>query len=125
MDIKKLSKEIHKNAVEKGFWDDKENIAEKLMLIVSEISEALEADREDRWCNDERWIQFEKYNNSPDDLWKAIFEAYIKDTFQDELADAVIRILDLAENYDIDLMKHIEAKHKYNKLRPYLHGKKY
>jgi len=45
--INELSKEVHQNAVDKGWWEDKEsfNVAEKLMLIVSEVSEAMEADR--------------------------------------------------------------------------------
>ena len=53
------------------------------------------------------------------------FEKTEKDTFQDELADAVIRILDLAEHFEIDLQAHIKAKHRYNTTREFMHGKKY
>ena len=43
MNINELIKEAHQNAVSKGFYDDGEkNIGELLMLIVSELGEALE-----------------------------------------------------------------------------------
>lgn len=47
MTIQQLVKTCHKNAKDKGFWDsNSHNIPEKLMLIVSELGEALEALRE-------------------------------------------------------------------------------
>lgn len=52
-----------------------------------------------------------------------MFKKRVKDTFEDELADAVIRIMDLAEYMQIDLYKHILLKHWYNKQREYKHGK--
>jgi len=53
MKIKKIMQEIHFNNVEKGFWEDKEtkNVGEVLMLCVSELSEALEAHRKDKFAN--------------------------------------------------------------------------
>ena len=41
-----------------------------------------------------------------------------------ELADVVIRIMDLAEYYGIDLEKVIAEKHTFNKTRPFKHGGK-
>lgn len=43
--INELSKQIHENAKNKGFYEDEKNIGEMLCLIHSEVSEALEADR--------------------------------------------------------------------------------
>ena len=40
-----------------------------------------------------------------------------------ELADAIIRIMDFAQEYDLNLADAILAKHEYNKSRPYKHGK--
>ena len=54
-----------------------------------------------------------------------LFRSTIKDTFEDEIADAVIRLLDLSAGLNIDIEKHIEAKLKYNVSRPKLHGKAY
>lgn len=42
-----------------------------------------------------------------------------------ELADAVIRILDMAESLDIDIARMISLKMKYNETRPMKHGRKF
>lgn len=121
--IKELQKEIHANAVDKGFWEgEANNIPTKLMLIVSEISEALEAHRKDKRFTDDigainGWILKGDFVTH--------FEIACKDTFEDELADAVIRILDLAGGLNIDLEGHIKAKMRYNATRPHKHGVKY
>jgi len=57
--------------------------------------------------------------------FETCFKKYVKDTVQDEIADAFIRILDMCEYYGIDLQKHVELKMEYNKSRPRLHDKKY
>lgn len=49
----------------------------------------------------------------------------IKDTFEDEIADAVIRLFDLAKGLGIDLEWHIQQKMEFNKTRERMHGKKY
>lgn len=51
-------------------------------------------------------------------------EATDKDNLAEELADTVIRCLDMAGGYDIDLQSAIERKMKRNAERPYLHGKR-
>ena len=53
------------------------------------------------------------------------FEHCIKDSFEDEITDAVIRLFDLAAGLNINLDKHIEAKLAYNRSRDRFHGKKY
>lgn len=125
--INKLAKEIHQNNIKKGFYLDEKNIGEMLALIHSEVSEALEADR--------KGIFFPKaqLRNSiiavngwiPNDDFQKSFQEDVKDTFEDELADIVIRVLDLAAFKGIDLEEHIRAKMRYNSLRAYKHGKKY
>lgn len=42
---------------------------------------------------------------------------------EEELADVIIRILDMAEAKDWNIAKAIIEKHEYNKTRPYKHGK--
>lgn len=118
-----LQKEIHSIARDKGFYEEKRNIPTRLMLIVSEISEAMEADRKDK-----RYIRSIQALNgwTSDEDFRMAFQNGCKDTFEDELADAVIRILDLAEAEKIDLYSHILAKIRYNKTRGVRHGgKKY
>ena len=48
-----------------------------------------------------------------------------KDTVQDELADTFIRLLDLVGFLGIDIDGWVEAKLRYNKSRPYKHGKRF
>ena len=124
--INKLSKQIHQNNIKKGFFENEKNIGEMLALIHSEVSEALECDRKNRYVNDDikRYTK-EFYPENEDNLFKIEFENFIKDTFEDELADIMIRVMDLAAFKKINLEDHIFAKMRYNSLREYKHGKKY
>lgn len=103
--MKKLIEEVHSLATRKGWWNDEPNIPEKLALIHSEISEALEAYRSN-------------------EMVTRISESGKPEGFAVELADAVIRILDLCGYLRIDLESEIELKHNYNTTRPYRHGDK-
>lgn len=92
MDYNKLAKEAHANAVKHGFWEMQVSMMHCLMLIISEIGEMVEADRSGRRAN------YAKYNgNGGKD-----FEALIKDTVEDEMADVVIRLGDLAGALHVD-----------------------
>lgn len=115
---------IHQAAKEKGFWDNPRETGTLLMLCVSELSEAMDADRENRFA-DIGLFNTNMLIKSNGDYSPMIFKDHIKDTFEDELADTVIRILDLCGAKGIDLEWHIEQKLKYNKTREKMHGKKY
>ena len=115
--LNQLRDEIHENAKNKGFWDKEREIGTRLMLCVSELAEAMEADRKGRVANLDKFYKGIAHGD--------IFETYIKDTFEDELADTIIRILDLCGAKGIDIEKHIELKMKYNATRERMHGKKY
>ena len=118
-----LSKEIHAANVKKGFYEEEKNIGEMLALIHSEVSEMLEAHREGRSASG--FSSKAKLFKLDDEDFKTHFLIEIKDTIEDELADTVIRCLDLAGYLDIDIEAHVKAKLRYNSLRPYKHGKKY
>ena len=118
MNLEILKKSIHDNAVKKGFWDVPHNFGNDLMLVVSELGECVEAHRTKTFADLEA---FEK----SDLPFKDAFKKHIKDGVEDELADAIIRLLDICEGYDIDIVKHIELKMKYNSKREKLHGKQY
>ncbi len=126
MEIEKIANEIHKINCEKGFWDEgnKRNVGELLMLCVSELSEALEAHRDNHFCNISKNEKSEALFASEHD-YKNWFEANVKNTFEDEMADSIIRLLDLSIGMDIDLVWHLQSKIKYNKLRKHKHGKSY
>ena len=128
--INELAKMAHENAKSKGFFDDERNIGEMLCLIHSEVSEALEADRKGNYCKSLAFLPKKEDlgGNSVrtiDQHWKTSFEMKVKDTFEDELADIMIRVMNLAEFKGIDLESHIKAKMRYNSLRERKHGKKY
>jgi len=129
MNIKKTMLEIHNNNVEKGFWENKEtkNVGEVLMLCVSELSEALEAHRKNKFANVEQFKQIMHGFTVADSpiTFEETFQRDIKDSFEDEIADTVIRLFDLAEGFGIDLEFHIRQKIDYNKTRPYKHNKSY
>lgn len=133
--MKALAGKIHKIAREKGFWDTDRNVGELLMLVVSELGEALEAHRKGKksdlmsYNESIKELMKKGFWDEPGDLFKdwrkQFFEAYIKDTFEDEIADTIIRLLDLSEGLGIDIEWHINEKIKYNQTREKLHGKKY
>ena len=120
VEIQELVKKAHENARSHGFWEDYEAakmiliecimlndkkediiknninnaIATRLMLITSEISEALEGLRKNDYEN-----------------------------FKEELADVAIRLGDLCGGLDIDLESEILKKMEKNQTRSYKHGK--
>ena len=119
--LTELASLIHKNNVEKGFWDAPLNVPERLMLTVSELAEAMEADRKDHMAD---LSGFDTLHSSGADF-KKNFETNIKNSYEDELADVIIRVLDLAAGQNIDIAAHIMYKVNYNTGRPFKHGKKY
>lgn len=100
---------VFRNAKTHGWWDEERSVGDLIALIHTEISEAFEEIRNGHEPN-------EVYYNS-DNPGKP-------EGFGVELADAVIRIMDLAEYFEIDLATLILKKHDYNVTRPYRHGGK-
>ena len=127
-ELNNLSSKIYQANKEKGFYDSEKNIGEMLALIHSEVSEALESHRKDKFLNNGDGDPNQFLNEIlefGDTQFKTWFNAHVKDTFEDEVADAIIRLLDLCGYLEINIEKHIEAKLRYNSLRPHKHGKNY
>ena len=129
-------RECHKYAVENGFYDERFNIAEKLMLVVSELSEALEVCRKDPYWKEYGFPAWMVLHTPSEQLVGSLeakdkkafeeFESIYKDSFQDEIADVLIRIFDLCGAVGIaDIDRHVRAKKAYNAMRPRKHGKEF
>jgi NTP pyrophosphatase (non-canonical NTP hydrolase) len=106
LSISEIQKSVHKNSKDKGFWDASSDIPTKLMLIVTEVAEAMEDYRKERMAT-----IYTGEDRKPEG-------------FPTELADIVIRVMDLAEYLNIDLEGEIEDKARFNYLRPHMHGGK-
>ena len=101
-DIRELCKEAHENAVRHGFWDEEHDIRHYLMLVITELAEAVQAYRKDRFAKHE---EFRRLVDEGCTDGSAYLIAY-KDTFEDEMADACIRLMDLAGQGYAVLMDH-------------------
>ena len=104
--LNELAKEVHAGNVERGFYEVQPTLKTQLMLVITELSEAVESDRKGRYARVERYNEgIDIFTSCPNYFIntpypKEEFEKYIKDTFEDEIADAFIRLLDIAGNYD-------------------------
>lgn len=99
-----LAECAHKNSVDHGFWENPETQAGMLALIHEEVSECLTALR---------------HGNGPSDHIPEFTGA------EEELADAIIRIMDMSTHHKWRVADAIVAKMKFNESRPYKHGKKF
>jgi NTP pyrophosphatase (non-canonical NTP hydrolase) len=122
-DINVLAYAIYKNNVEKGFYEKEKNIGEMLCLIHSEVSEALEADRKDRYSAGTMMNVLNGLVSDKD--FVVAYKKQVKGTFEEEMADIFIRVLDLCAFKGIDIEQHVKAKMRYNLSREKYHGKKY
>lgn len=126
--LNELAKEVLAINEANGWGDKPHEVGTNLMLIVSELAEAMEADRKGRYCNvpkDKEWTIFDPRTFHRDNIhFKETFEENIKDRFEDEISDTIIRCLDLCARHNIDIDFHVRAKMEYNKTRGYHHGGK-
>lgn len=99
-----FARQINANAHDKGFYDGVEfNVGEKLMLVVTELAEAMEGFRCVPPKLDEHCPAFQNV--------------------EIEIADAMIRLFDFAQEAGLRVFDAMLAKHAFNKTRPRKHGK--
>lgn len=101
--FQEVQKEVHDMAKEKGWWDKPRNRGELLMLAVCELAEAAEGLR---------------HGNPPSDHIPE-FSAV-----EEELADVIIRIMDMSEAHAWRVAEAMKAKMLFNSTRSLMHGGK-
>lgn len=124
--INDIAKMIHRKAKEKGFWEKPRERATIMMLVVTELSEAVEADRAGRQIDHNAldmldvssWSEFPAMSTD-------LYLQGVKDTFEGELCDALMRLLDAIAFYNVDADRIIKNAMEYNRLRPDKNCKKY
>jgi NTP pyrophosphatase (non-canonical NTP hydrolase) len=113
--IDALAAQIAENAEDKGFWDSPTDplhmVPVKHDLVHTEIAEASRVHRE-------------VYDDDAEDPVIGMTPMQEQD-YTEELADAIIRLLDIAGYYDLEIGDSILAKVEKNTSRPKLHGKRY
>ena len=101
--IRSLQAELLQYTKDKG-WDDDRGFSDLVLLMVTELAEAVEPYR-DWWKENEIRVEHGKPEGIPV-----------------ELADCVIRILTFCNKFGIDLQDVVRQKMEYNNTRPVRHG---
>jgi hypothetical protein len=146
MNLSEMQTAIHKTAKEHGWWEPQpandvyqygsletknllvqRTFGDLVALCHSELSEALEAFR---YRGLDEWVEY------PDSLVQEVGLDKAAESFAErgmlpknegaftELGDCIIRILDMAAFYNVDMQEIVERKMVYNESRPYRHGGK-
>lgn len=123
-DLNSIAESIADWRARKGFNTHWRNCPEKLMLVVTELGEAMEAYRH---LTDQTLSLLHSgaisgemglYAGDLDSGQRAIAE-----NFAEEIADTFIRLLDMTGSLGIDISDSIARKMAKNEKRPYRHGK--
>ncbi len=120
--LKQLMTKAYENAKAKGFYEPDLDINKALMLIITEMSEAIQASRHDRHGSIEGYNTYLEVSDE-----HIAYEESLEGTVESEFADIAIRIMSLLGFYNsqkiICLMNDIELKktEEYHKVE-FEHG---
>jgi NTP pyrophosphatase (non-canonical NTP hydrolase) len=106
--FERMQEEVFRLNNSKGWFDEDRSVGDMVALLHSEVSEILEAYRTWKLADATEHIP-----NGNIDKPEGVGA---------EMADCLIRLLDMAKRWDIDLAAEFTRKMKYNWTRPYRHG---
>lgn len=100
MDYNEYVKRAYEAAKKNGFHDEEHSVRHYLMLIITEVSELVQADRKGKSAQvttfKQAIMQPQQNKEAERRNWQFCFESFIKDTTSDEMADICIRLFDMA-----------------------------
>jgi len=105
--------DVRETVISKGFHEspEYETVPHFCMMVITELAEIVEYDRTDSFkepCD-------KKFGKVPIGISK----------IEEEVADAMMRLMSFAEKHGLNLGRAIQLKHLFNTMRPRKHGKKY
>lgn len=109
--LEELSQRIHETNKAAGWWDIPRPRVQTAWLVITELAEATEAERAGKYADLETFeaeytrmvAQWKDKDKTEQACFKSSFLSNIKDTFEDEIADAVIRLLDFGASEGVKL----------------------
>lgn len=112
--LRELAPFVYESNKSRGFWEQGLNTSrgERVMLMITELSEAVEAHRKNHHFNSkftptsfEEWREYTRGTQAEYDAYcLERFKEYVKDTVEDEIADVVIRILDYCAGFNVPII---------------------
>lgn len=100
--LQSWARRIHANATSHGWHEEEKPGYHWLGMVMTEIAEAIEADRNNRRLSNETKEKFIAVTTDSDsyhateNIFKMAYQEFIKGTLEEEFADICIRILDTA-----------------------------
>jgi len=111
MNLNDIAQEIHQISKDHGFYDPPPSFLDRLALMHSELSEALEEFRDGQEPTAVRHKPVDyNANGKPEGI-------------PSEFADVIIRVLDACAYYGIDIESAVAEKVAFNRSRPFKHGR--
>ena len=107
-ELNALKDKAYKTAIVHGFHEEEKPDAYWLGLVMSEMGEAINADRKGLHANTKR---FEENMANGYLTPRVLFEKYIKDSVEDEIADIIIRLLDFSglRGYELSTDENLDS----------------
>jgi len=134
MDIHTLIDASHALGKDRGFWKEEKDLREEMLYIfsnVGDIAKSFKKNKRSNWTGYDAMIFQLEESDFIESVKKEnankIFKKYIKDTFEDEIANVILRITDLIGGKKIDIIsthpwiepiQHTELNYFFRNVKP-------